>query len=164
MYRWAENGNTPVPKSSPVRDGESPKSEQRERERGASGAGVERVAKRPRRKFSAAEKLRIIKRADACRASGKRGSVEAMLREEGIYSSHLYAWRAQFGVSGTAGLEQHKPGRKPKLDAKDKLNAELAKRNAQLEKKLHVATVLIELQKKVHALLGIALPTIDEES
>jgi len=156
MYRWAENGITPVPKS-------SPKSEQRERERAASGVVVESVAKRTRRKFSAAEKLRVIKRADACRASGKRGAVEAMLREEGIYSSHLYAWRAQLGASGAAGLEQRKPGRKPALDANAKRCAELEKRNAQLARKLHVATVLIELQKKVHAVLGIALPTSDEE-
>lgn len=138
--------------------------EHREHERSGSGAAVESVAKRTRRVFSAAEKIRILKRAATCAASGERGATEAMLREEGIYSSHLSAWRMQLGVRGAAGLEQRKPGRKPKMDAKDKRTAELEKRNAMLERKLHVATVLIALQKKAHELLGIALPTIDEET
>jgi transposase-like protein len=165
MSRWAENGITVVPKPSPEVGREpGPESEQRERERAASGSGVESVARRPRRSFSAAEKLRIVKRAEACLASGKRGAVEAMLREEGLYSSHLSTWRAQLAASGKAGLEQHKTGRKPKMEAKDRAYAALEKRNAELERKLHVATVLIELQKKAHELLGIALPTRDDES
>jgi hypothetical protein len=45
---------------------------------------VETVAKRPRRLFSAADKLRLVKEADACLASGERGSLEALLRREGM--------------------------------------------------------------------------------
>ena len=127
---------------------------------------METVAKRPRpkRTFSAAEKLRIVRKADACLASGKRGALEAMLRGEGIYSSLLSAWRGQLGTLGTAGLAARKPGRKPKLDAKDRRIAELTKRNTQLERKLHVADAVITLQKKAHEILGIALPSLDEES
>ena len=87
-----------------------------------------------------------------------------MLREEGIYSSHLSAWRGQLGESGKAGLEARKPGRKPKMSAQDRAYADLVKRNAQLERKLHIANVLIDLQKKAHELLGIALPKSDDES
>ncbi len=119
---------------------------------------------RAKRTFTAAEKLRIVKRADACLASGERGALEAMPREEGIYSSLLSAWRAQLGASGVGGLEARKPGRKPKLDAKERRNAELVKRNAELERQLHVATVLLELQKKAYELLGVALPPNDAES
>ena len=68
--------------------------------------------------FTAAEKLRIVKKADACLASGERGAIEAMLREEGLYSSALSTWRAQLGARGAGGLEPCKMGRKPKLDAK----------------------------------------------
>jgi transposase-like protein len=117
-----------------------------------------------RRVFSAAEKLRIVKKADACLASGERGALEAMLREEGLYSSLLSTWRGQLGAQGTSGLEPRKVGRKPKLDAKDRRNVELVKRNAVLERKLHIAEALIGLQKKAHELLGIALPVTDEES
>jgi hypothetical protein len=70
-----------------------------------------------------------------------------MLREEGIYSSHLSAWRAQLAERGADGLAERKAGRKPKLDAKDRQIADLAKRNARLERELHIAKVLIDLQK-----------------
>lgn len=130
----------------------------------ASGASVETVPPRPRRSFSAADKLRIVREAAACVASGERGAVEALLRREGIYSSLLSSWRVQLGEHGAAGLEARKPGRKPKLDAKDRRIAELTKRNAQLERKLELADKLIALQKKAHEILGIALPEIDEES
>lgn len=164
MCRWAETGLTTVPKPMPVREQEkTPESEQRERARGARGSDVETVPRRPRRTFTAAEKLRIVKRADACLASGERGALEAMLREEGIYSSLLSHWRTVLGTREAGALEARKPGRKPKLDAKDKRNAELLKRNAQLEHELHVVKALVALQKKAHELLGIALPTNNEE-
>jgi hypothetical protein len=70
----------------PVRDGVAA-SDKRQRALGASGAAVETTPRRKRRVFTAAEKLRIVKKADACLASGERGAIEAMLREEGIYSS-----------------------------------------------------------------------------
>jgi transposase-like protein len=60
---------------------------------------VETKARRTRRVFSAAEKLRIVKKADACLASGERGAMEGMLREEGIYSSMLSTWRAQLSAN-----------------------------------------------------------------
>jgi transposase len=164
MCRWAETGPTTVPKPMPERDHEkSPESEQRERARNASGSAVETAPSRPRRTFTAAEKLRIVKRADACLASGERGALEAMLREEGIYSSLLSNWRAQLGAMELGALEARKAGRRPKLDAKDKRNAELLKRNAELEHELHVVKALVALQKKAHELLGIALPTNNEE-
>ena len=159
MYRWAENGPPTLPQRSPVPERETSP-------HGANGAAVETVPKRPRpkRTFTAAEKLRIVKRADACLASGRRGALEAMLREEGIYSSLLSAWREQLGARGAEGLSASKPGRKPKLDAKERRIAELTKRNAELERKLHIADAIIALQKKAHEILGIALPSIEEES
>ncbi len=156
---------TPVPKPTVVRDAETAaESEQREKERGSHGARVESVAKRRRRTFSAAEKLRILKRADACLASGTRGALEAMLREEGIYSSHLSTWRSHVAAKGAAGLAPRPTGRPPKMDAKDRAYAALEKRNAELEHKLHVATALLSLQKKAQELLAMAFPASDDES
>lgn len=129
-----------------------------------SGAAVESVPPKTRRKYSAAEKLRIVKAADAALASGERGALEALLRKEGIYSSHLSAWRQQLGAHGAAGLAAKKPGRKPKLDDKDRALLAAEKKNAELEKKLRIANAIIDLQKKAHALLGIALPDPDEAS
>jgi transposase len=164
MSRWAENGPQPVPKPQVrVRD-DVPASETRERALGASGAAVETTPRRAKRVFTAAEKLRIVKKADACLASGERGAMEAMLREEGIYSSLLSAWRAQLNTRGTGGLEPRKVGRKPKLDANERRNAELLRRNAVLERKLHIAEAIIALQKKAHEILGIALPVLDDET
>lgn len=125
---------------------------------------MESIPPRGKRTFTSAEKLRIVKRADACLATRKRGALEAMLREEGIYSSQLSAWRAQLGAGGVESLEARRAGRKPKLDAKDRRCAELLKRNAELERQLHVATVLLGLQKKAHELLGAMLPQSDGKS
>ncbi len=153
----------PKPSQVPVREIE-PEIEQRQRALGVSGAAVETQPGRRRRTFTAAEKLRIVKKADACLASGERGAVEAMLREEGLYSSALSTWRAQLGARGAGALEPRKVGRKPKLDAKDRRIVELVKRNAVLERKLHIGEAIIALQKKAHEILGIALPETDGES
>jgi len=142
------------------RDG-APESERQPRAVKASGASLETVPKRPRRVFSAADKLRIVKEADRCLASGKRGGVGALLRREGIYASLLSSWRTQLGTQGAAGLATKKPGRKPKLSEAERRVEQLEKRNAELERKLHVANVLIALQKKAHEVLGLALPESD---
>jgi transposase len=129
--------------------------------RHSSGVCFETLPKSgKRRTYSAAEKLRIVREAAACT---KRGGVEALLRREGIYSSHLAAWRKELALHGSEALAGHKPGRKPTLDAKDHRIAELEKRAARLEAKLALAEKLIDLQKKVSAILGINLMT-DEES
>ena len=153
----------PKPTRVSGRDG-SQESADPERSLGVSGAAVETVAKRPRRLFSAADKLRLVKEADACLASGERGALEALLRREGIYSSQLSSWRTLLGAHGAGGLAAKKAGRKPKLTEAERLNAQLVKRNAELERKLHVANVLIALQKKAHEVLGLALPESGEET
>jgi len=87
-----------------------------------------------------------------------------MPRREGIYSSLLSTWRTQLGAHGTAGLTTKKPGRKPNLTEAERRNVELTKRNAELERKLHVAHVLIAFQKKAHEVLGLVLPESGGES
>ncbi len=127
-----------------------------------NGAALEVVLPKKRRKFSATEKLRIVKAADAAVASGERGAIEALLRREGIYSSHLSAWRQQLAARGAAGLAAQKPGRKPKLDETGRQLLAATKELAVLKRKLLIANAVIELQKKAHVVLGIALPEFDE--
>jgi transposase len=103
-----------------------------------------------RKKFTAAEKLRIVKAAAAC----ARGELAALLRREGIYSSHLTTWRQQLGMHGAAGLEPKKAGRKKTRDDRDKRIAELERKLRRAHAQLEIAQDLIELQKKAQKLLA----------
>ena len=135
-----------------------------ERKPRVSSTPQESVPSKTRRQFTASEKLRLVKAAEAALASGERGALEAMLRAEGIYSSQLAAWRLQFGARGAAGLTSRTPGRKPKLSAKDRELLAVIKQNEVLQRKLRIANALIGLKKKAHELLGLALPEPEEES
>lgn len=109
-------------------------------------------AKPTRRRFTAAEKLRIVRQADACT---ERGEVEAMLRREGIYSSHLSMWRKALREHGEQGMASRTPGRKPTRDVRDARIEQLEREKARLEKELRISKKVIEIQKKVSELLGI---------
>lgn len=148
-----------MPKPTPVPGRDGAVADAAQKARGESGAAVETVAPKPRRRFTAAEKLLILKAAEAAIASGERGALEALLRKEGIYSSHLSAWRQQFAAKGREGLAPHKPN----LSETEREQFALKKKIAKLEHKLKVANAVIELQKRAHAVLGIAVPTLDEE-
>ena len=122
---------------------------------------TEEVPIRQRRRFSPEEKARLLAEADACT---ERGQLGELLRREGIYSSHLTNWPAQLKREGLAGLTAKQPGPKPKRDEKDRLIEKLEKRNVRLEKDLRISKALIEMQKKAHEILGIALPRIEDAS
>jgi transposase-like protein len=153
----------PKPSAIPGREFPANEGEREQREPNVNAStSLESVPKRKRKKYSASEKLRILKAAEAAIASGERGALEALLRREGIYSSHLSAWRQQLGARGASGMAAQKPGRKPKLDEKDRELLAVMKENAKLKHKLRIANGLIDLQKKAHEILGIALPDFDE--
>jgi transposase len=108
--------------------------------------------KRKRRRFTAAQKLALLREADACT---KPGEIGAFLRREGLYSSHLADWRRARERGELEGLQPKKRGRKPKeVDARDErieeLERELAKERARRER----AEALVDVQKKVALLLG----------
>ena len=116
---------------------------------------VEVVAKAERRRFTAEYKRRIVREADRCT---KPGQIGAPLRREGLYSSHLVTWRAARDRGELEGLSPKKRG--PKVtppDPRDKKIAELERENMRLTKRAERAEALVELQKKVAALLGTPL-------
>lgn len=116
---------------------------------------TEVVAKAQRRRFTAAEKLRLLEEADRCTKPGELG---ALLRREGLYTSHLSAWRAARRSGALAGLTPRVRGPKPKpIDPRDRKIAELEREKARLTARLERAEGLIEVQKKVSQLLGIPL-------
>ena len=111
------------------------------------------VAAKPRRRTYTAEyKRRILKEADACTAPGTIG---ALLRREGLYSSLLVEWRRARGRGELAGLTPKKRGRKPTpIDPRDRKITELERQLAQMTGRAERAEVLVDAQKNLAALLG----------
>src|SRR4030095_6174195 len=110
------------------------------------------VPKASRRTFSAAEKLRILNEADACTQSGQIG---ALLRREGLYSSHLVKWRRLRAAGLIQALAPQPRGPKPPPpDPVAEELAQLRKENARLQGRLAQAELIIDVQKKVAQLLG----------
>ena len=119
------------------------------------GADVEVVAHATRRQFSNAEKRRILAAADRCREPGEIG---ALLRREGVYSSSLSAWRRQRAAADLAALAPHRRGPKADPDRAEALQiAKLTRENERLRSQLERARLVIDVQKKVAALMGHTL-------
>ena len=124
---------------------------------GAAGGGSEVPEKAKRRRFEAAYKWRILEEADD---AADPGAVGALLRREGLYSSHLASWRRQRDEGSLAGLTPKRRGRKAKRrDPLTKENEKLRRENQRLGERLRQAETIIEVQKKVSEMLGIALPS-----
>ena len=118
-------------------------------------AETEVVVKAARRRFTAAEKLRVLSEADRCTKSGELG---ALLRREGLYSSHLATWRAARGRGELAGLAPRARGPKAKpVDPRDRQLVEPAREITRLQARLERAEGLIAVQKKVTQILGLPL-------
>lgn len=125
-------------------------------ERSAAAAGrraevphPELVERPQRRRFSAKYKLRIVQEADACTRPGEIG---ALLRREGLYTSHLSAWRRQRDQGALQALAQ--PRGRPKPNPLEAENTALRRRAEQAEAELAKARRVIEVQGNVSALLG----------
>jgi len=118
------------------------------------------VSTRPkRRRFTAAYKARIVEEAQRCTDPGEIG---ALLRREGLYSSALTQWRRQYQAGALKGLTDDKRGRKRTRDARDEELQRLRRDNERLNKKLRQAELIIEIQKKVAAMLGHPIETLPD--
>src|SRR5881296_2340232 len=126
-------------------------------ERAAAGrADVEVVAQAERRRFTAEYKRRIVREADRCT---KPGEIGALLRREGLYSSHLTTWRAARDRGELAGAPKKRGPAWRVVDPRDKKLAEQARELSRWQKRAERAEALVELQKQVAALLGTPLAT-----
>ncbi len=118
---------------------------------------------RTRRRFTVAFKRQVLAEAARCTKPGELG---ALLRREGLYSSHLAAWRvAERRGEFERGVPARRRGPVPKPADPN------VKRVAELERQLRRATaraerleLIVALQKKVSQLLGLALPTSDDST
>lgn len=115
-----------------------------------------------RRRFTADYKRSIVEQAEACQDAGAIG---ALLRREGLYSSHLTNWRRLTRQAELAALG-NKRGRKVTVSPLVEENRKLLAANARLQKRLENAELIIDVQKKLAALLGRPIPDtkIDEEN
>jgi len=123
---------------------------------GAPDPEVSEQAKR--RRFTAEYKIRILREADACKRDGDLG---ALLRREGLYSSHLSSWRRPRDEITKAGLKARKRG--PKSNPLNPKIKSLELENARLRRRLEEAETIIDFQKKLSKLLGISLNSPNSE-
>jgi len=114
-----------------------------------------------RRRFTVAEKLRILDEADACMEPGEVG---ALLRREGIYSSYLSKWREARNLGRLSEGSGQKRGPKPPTDvALQRELAKLRRENEQLRSRLEQAEAIIDVQKKISQLLGPSVGKSEKE-
>jgi transposase len=119
-------------------------------------ADAEVPARPVRRRFTADYKRRILRETDECGPGG----IAALLRREGLYSSHLNTWKRQRNAGEIAGLEPRKRGRKavPRNPLAGE-NERLQRENKRLQKRLHQAEIIIDVQKKLCEMLGLPVAT-----
>jgi len=133
-------------------------------EAGAASASLpdpEVVAKAKRRTFTAEYKQRILQEADGVAATP--GGTGALLRREGLYSSHLVSWRRERRAGMLEALKPRKRGPRSERNPLEEENQKLRRQNARLTEDLRKANIIIEVQKKVAALLGNPIPDVDPE-
>jgi transposase len=116
------------------------------------------VAQAKRRRYTAEYKERILAEADKARDSG---SIGALLRREGLYSSALVAWRRERAAGILQGLSPQRRGPKVKRDAVAVEMQQLRSENLRLSEELRKADIVIDIPKKVAALLGRPFPHPD---
>ena len=119
------------------------------------------VARAKRRIFTGEYKQRVLAEAD--RAKGESGGIGALLRREGLYSSHLVTWRNERDMGILQALTPQKRGPKSKRTPLDEENLKLRRENQHLSEELRKAEIVIDIQKKVAALWGRPLGTTDRE-
>lgn len=133
-------------------------------ENATSGArpDSEVVATAQRRQFTSSDKRRILEAADRCTQLGEIG---ALLRKEGIYSSHLSTWRRQRAADERAALAPQKRGRKADpAQAEDRRVHQLTQENDRLRRRLAQANAIIDVQKKLCVLFGLPTDETPSES
>ena len=111
-----------------------------------------------RRSFTAAYKLEILAAYDAA-GPGEKG---AILRREGLYTSHIVAWRRARDAGALAALAQPRGRRRP--DPRDAQIAGLRREKQRLEQELAKARFVMDVQAKLQALLETLSESADTET
>jgi transposase len=129
----------------------------------AASAKPVRPAQPTKRQFTAEFKQRVLREVDLLGASGERGAQVAFLRREGLTWTHVHRWRQERDRGGAAALEPKRRGPKPKRDPVADELARLRRQNERLQNELRKAEIIIDVQKKLAALLGEEVPVPPDE-
>lgn len=124
---------------------------------GTARPDPEVLEKARRRRFTAEYKASVLREYEAT-PKGERG---ALLRREGLYSSHISKWQEDRNAAQRQALEPRKRGPKPKPQPDPEVTA-LRKQVARLEHQLQRAQKVIEVQKKISEILGVEQNLPDE--
>jgi transposase len=125
----------------------------------AVGDDVPRLPDKPRRRsFTAEYKLRIVAEYDACAGDGDKG---ALLRREGLYSSHVVEWRRARDNAATAGLNRP---RRPKASPDAAALSKATKRIERLEADLKKHKLALDIAGKAHALLEMLAESATDDT
>ena len=124
-----------------------------------SGEGS-RLGRPKRRTFTAAYKVRIVREYDQAESPGERG---ALLRREGLYTSHISQWRNSRDTGAENGLAERPAGR-PARSAADAENERLRKENEKLSAELARTKAALEVVGKAHALLELLSESADSDA
>ena len=128
---------------------------------GAVGSGKGPRAGQPKRRtFSAAYKARIVQEYDQLPTGRERG---ALLRREGLYSSHITGWRKQRDAGAMDGLKE-KPAGRPSRSTEAVENEQLRKENEKLTAELTRTKAALEIMGKAHALLELLSESADSDA
>lgn len=122
-------------------------------------AAREKPKKPTKRVYTAEYKERILAELDELRVRGDRGQIGALLRREGLNWASISRWEQ---ARDKGALAPQKRGRKPGRDLVAEENARLRKQNERLQNELRKAEIIIDVQKKLAALLGIEVPTVPD--
>lgn len=114
-------------------------------------ARTETEVKRPRRRFTAAYKLKILEAAERCGP----GELGALLRREGLYSSSLTKWRREKLQGVLDGLKPKRRGSKSKKSPEARRIEQLEREKLELEKRLSQAETILDFQKKACEIFGV---------
>ncbi len=128
-------------------------------ERQAQVPDPEVLPRAERRQFSGPYKLRILEEVERCTG---RGQIGALLRREGLYSSHLSKWRRQRAAGQLQALSPQKRGRKAQEVEAEGL-VRLQRENERLRARLEQAEMIIDVQKKLSRLLGLPVENAETD-
>jgi transposase len=112
-----------------------------------------------RKQYTAQYKLRVLEEVERCT---ERGQIGALLRREGLYSSHLSKWRRQRAEGQLQALSPQKRGRRAQEVGVEEL-ARLQRDNERLRARLEQAEMIIDVQKKLSRLLGLPVENPETE-